>query len=189
MILTKEEVRLKLEELKEDISKGAIFIYPTDTVYGIGCNAKDEDAVKRLRELKERPDNLFSVIAPSVGWIRDNCSITEKGKNWLEKLPGPYTLIFNLKNKKCIASPVNMGENTLGVRIPDHWIKDFVHDLGMPIVTTSANKAGEICMTDIEDLNSKLKNACRFIIFEGKKEGSPSDIINLTKDDVEVTKR
>ena len=72
-ILTKEEFLLEKIQLFEEILDGAVFVYPTDTIYGIGCNATDEKAVRKLRELKGRPTNPFSVIVPSTEWILENC--------------------------------------------------------------------------------------------------------------------
>lgn len=186
-ILTKEEFLLEKIQLIQEILDGIIFIYPTDTIYGIGCNATDEKAVGKLRELKGRPTNPFSVIAPSTEWIIQNCIISEKQKEYLELLPGPYTLILKTKNHP-VAKSVNQGLNTLGIRIPDHWIRDVVKELGVPIITTSANKAGSEYMTSLEDLDESIKNNVGFIVYEGEKEARPSKIIELI-DKVRVIKR
>lgn len=179
--LTKTELQLHFAEIAEQISKGAVFIYPTDTIYGIGCNALDEKAVAKIRKLKERPTNPFSIIIPSKEWITENCMITKEGKEWIAKLPGPYTLIFKLKNKNAIAKGVNQGEETIGIRIPDHWFSNMVQKLGFPIVTTSANRSGKAFMTSLEDLNPIIKEGVDFIIYEGEKKGRPSKIVNLVE--------
>lgn len=170
-ILTKEGIT---EEIKSKIIDGAVFIYPTDTIYGIGCNALNDKAVRRIREIKVREDKPFSVIAPSKEWIKRNCYVG----NELDKLPGAYTLILKLKNKNGISKNVS-NLNTLGVRIPDHWFSKMVEELGIPIVTTSVNKSGEKFMTCLDDLNSDIK--VDFVIYEGKKEGKPSEIIKEGK--------
>ncbi|MBN1385924.1 threonylcarbamoyl-AMP synthase [Candidatus Woesearchaeota archaeon] len=189
MILTKEEVKLQEHLLIKKVCEGALFIYPTDTIYGIGCNACDDKAVRKLRDIKKRPDMLFSVIAPSKDWIRNNCVMTGEAMAWLDKLPGPYTLVLKLKDSSCIAPSVNQGSGTLGVRIPDHWIKGFVENLDFPVVTTSANVSGKVYMTKIDDLDEDIRKFCSFIIYEGQKKGSPSDIIDLSKGSVEVKRR
>ncbi len=164
----------------EAIQNGSVFIYPTDTIYGIGCNAQDSDAVNKIRKMKSRISNPFSVIAPSLDWIKENCIVPKEGEEWLKKLPGPYTLILKLKNKDCIAKEANMGLNTLGVRMPKHWIKDIAEELGIPIISTSVNKSGEEYMTSLEDLDDSFKENVDFVIYEGKKEGRPSKIIDLS---------
>jgi len=181
-VLTKEEVELRKQELAEKIFKGAIFIHPTDTIYGLGCNALLSEAVKKIRELKGMRERPFSVIAPSKTWIEVNCVVSEKAAKWLEKLPGPYTLILPLKNQKAVAREVNNGVGTLGVRIPKHWISEFVSFLGFPVITTSVNKAGASFMTSLEDLDHDIKSHVDFIIYDGELFGKPSTIIHLEEE-------
>ena len=178
---TKVELQLHFPEIAEQIKAGAVFIYPTDTIYGIGCSALNEKSVDKIRKLKERPANPFSIIVPSKEWITENCIVPKEGKEWLAKLPGPYTLIFKLKNKKAIAQSVNANQETIGVRLPDHWFSEVVQELGFPIVTTSANRAARPFMTSLEDLDQTIEDNIDFIIYEGEKKGRPSKIINLVE--------
>ncbi len=186
-ILTKDEVNVNKEVILEVMGNGAIFIHPTDTIYGIGCNATEDEFVGAIRNIKGRPDSPFSVIAPSKEWIKKNCVINEKAERWLDKLPGPYTLI--LKSKNSIAKNVAPGMDTLGVRIPDHWFSDIVEELGLPVVTTSANKAGGDFMTSLDNLDDEIKPKIEFIIYEDEKHGRPSTIIDLTGKEPKIKKR
>jgi L-threonylcarbamoyladenylate synthase len=186
-ILTKEEFLNHKEKIKKDILKGAIFIYPTDTIYGIGCNALDNKAVNKIRELKSRATNPFSIIAPGKKWIKDNCIISDE--NWLNNLPGAYTLIMEMKSKKAVSSHVNPGIKTLGVRIPDNWFSKIVEEIGVPVVTTSVNKTGEPYMTTIEDIDEDIKHAVDYIFYEGEKDGKPSTLVIFNKGKVEVKER
>ena len=179
-VINPDEFKDEKDKLIESILDGAVFIYPTDTIYGIGCDATNSDSVKKIRKLKSRATNPFSVIAPSLDWIKENCIVTKEGEEWLKKLPGPYTLIFKLKNKKCVAKKVNPGLDTIGVRIPKHWISKVVSELEIPIVTTSVNKSSQDYMTSLEDLDETFQNEVDFVIYEGEKEGRPSKIIDLT---------
>ena len=179
-ILNFDEFKDEKDKLIESISDGAVFIYPTDTIYGIGCDAANSDSVKKIRKLKSRTKNPFSVIAPSLDWIKENCIVTKEGEDWLKKLPGPYTLIFKLKNKKCVTKSVNPGLDTLGVRIPNHWISKIISESEVPFVTTSVNKGGEDYMTSLEDIDRSISNEVDFLIYEGKKEGNPSKIVDLS---------
>ncbi|MEK6942922.1 MAG: L-threonylcarbamoyladenylate synthase [Nanoarchaeota archaeon] len=178
-VINFDEVNLEKQEIIDSITEGKIFIYPTDTIYGIGCNAQDAEAVSEIRSIKSRAQNPFSVIAPSVEWIKENCVVEKEAEAWLKKLPGPYTLIFKLK-KDCVAKQVNPGLKTLGVRIPKHWIKDIVAEANVPIVTTSVNKTGEDYMTSVEDLDDEIKGNVDFALYEGEKNGKPSKIVDLT---------
>lgn len=179
-IINQAEMRLRINEIVQRIKDGAVFIHPTDTIYGLGCNALNRKAVEKIRKMKLRPDQPFSVWAPSTDWIKKNCTLEKEAKEWLQKLPGPYTLILKLKNKGAIAPNVNCGLPGLGVRYPDHWFKEIVEKLGVPIVTTSANKSGQEFMTCLEDLDEDLKPEVDFLIFDGVKNGRPSRIIDLT---------
>ena len=87
-----------------------------------------------------------------------------------------------MKNQ-CVAENVAPGKDTLGIRIPDHWFSNFVAEINMPIVTTSANKSNEDFMTSLDDLDSEIKSKVDFIVYEGEKKGKPSRIIDLTDEE------
>ncbi len=188
-LITKDECWLKPEEISKEIEKGAVFVYPTDTIYGLGCDATSSRAVSKLREMKDRPKQAFSIIAPSKDWIVKNCEVSKEAEEWVNKLPGPYTLILKLKNKKAIAKEVNEALDTVGVRIPKHWIAGLIRTLGRPIITTSANKVGKAFMTSLDNLDDDIKSKVDFIIYEDEKKGNPSTLINLAGDETRITKR
>ncbi len=174
-VFSKDEVLKNKKEIVSQIAKGAVFIYPTDTIYGVGCDATNDASVKRIRELKGRDTKPLSVIAPSLDWIKENCELNDKAKSWLLKFPGPYTLILSLKNPDAVSAQTNRGLNTLGVRIPDHWISSLVADFGRPIITTSVNSAGKPPATRLDQFE---RFAVDFIIYGGEKSGHPSTIID-----------
>jgi len=187
-ILTKEEFFVHKQEYLKKILDGAVFIYPTDTIYGIGCDATNEISVAKIRKIKERWDAPLSVIAPSKEWIEENCEVFGKGHDYLKKLPGKYTLIFALKHEDCIASNVNsekgekgkeIMELSLGVRIPNHWISDVVKELDIPVITTSVNRHGESFLTNISHLPAEIRNNVDFAIDVGEIKGTPSQVIDL----------
>ena len=186
-IINKEEFEANGEKVL-DILKTGIFIYPTDTIYGIGCDATNKKLVEKIRQIKQRPETPFSVISPSANWIFENCVVSANAKEWIGKLPGAYTLILKLKNKSTIAENVSKKES-VGVRIPAHWFSKVVEGLGVPIVTTSVNLSGEKFMTLIEDLDENIKKKVDLIIYEGEKKGTPSEIIDLTGNEAVRIKR
>ncbi len=188
-ILTRSEFILNRDEYFQKILDGAVFVYPTDTIYGLGCNALLSRAVKRIRQLKQRQEQPFSVIVPSKKWIYDNCAVESNGFSYIEKLPGPYTLIFKLTNKDAVAKEVIPNLDNLGVRIPDHWFSKVSTALKIPIVTTSANVSGDNYMTSIDDLDDRIKHHVDFIIYEGEKRGRPSQVINLAGEKIEVLRK
>lgn len=171
------------------IDQGELFIYPTDTIYGIGCDATKEEAVEHVRKLKQRPDMPLSVIAPSKDWIFENCVVPEEGVKYIEELPGPVTLVLKLKNNKAIAKNVIPGLDAIGVRIPNHWISQFVAVYGNPIITTSANVTGSEFMTHIENLDVEIRKGISFCMYEGEKKGRPSKIVHLEGKGITIKER
>ena len=147
------------------IKKGRAFIYPTDTIYGIGCDAINTRAVRHIHALKKREKKPFSVIVPSKQWILQNCVVDARVDRWLRKLPGKYTLILRLKNKKAVSRAVHLGDYTVGVRIPKHWLAKIVSSYGKPIVTTSVNITGQHFMTSLHDLHKNIRKNVAFILY------------------------
>lgn len=162
------------------IKEGAVFVYPTDTIYGIGCDARNPEAVKRIRSIKKRTEQPFSAIAPSKDWILENCELNESAEEFLDKLPGAYTLLLKIKNKDCVAKEVTPTD-VLGVRIPKHWISEVAAELEMPIVTTSVNVTGESHIIDVAQMNEELCEQIDFAIDECVLKNEPSEVYDLTK--------
>ena len=187
--ITKEEFLKEKEKYFSLIKEGSIFIYPTDTIYGIGCSALNSKAVKKIRELKGRPKSPFSIIPPSKKWIKENCFTQGEAQEWIDKLPGPYTLVLKIKNPSSVSSEVNPESKTLGVRIPKHWIHQLFAEFGIPIVTTSANKTGKDFMTSTDNLDSDIEEKIKFMIYEGPKFGHPSKLVLLNDEEHEILHR
>jgi L-threonylcarbamoyladenylate synthase len=177
-----------IKEILHEIRNGGIFIYPTDTIYGIGCDATNKKAVARVRLAKKRDKKPFSVIAPSKAWIRKHCKVTNSARHWIKKLPGPYTLILRIKIKGT-APNVAPNSSTIGVRIPRHWCSDIARILRKPIVTTSANVSGEPFMTSLKNLNQYVKKHTDLILYEGIKKTRPSTLVDVTGKKAVLIKR
>ena len=190
-VYNEDEFKIYKNQIYDKIKNGAVFIHPTDTIYGLGCDAQNASAVKRIREIKHRYEQPFSVIAPSKEWIisNSNCPNKKECDKWLMKLPGPYTLIIQLDKKSIITKETNNNLNTLGVRIPSHWFSNVAKELNIPIVTTSVNVTGESFMTSMDDLDETIKSKVDMIILDGEKNGKPSKIIDLTKEKTETKVR
>ena len=159
--------------MKMEININQIFIYPTDTIYGIGCNAEDEELVKKIREIKNRDEKPFSVIAPSVEWILNNFEVS--GVEITKYLPGKYTLLLKKKNPdflKCVSN-----NDRVGVRIPDSDFTKELQKYGKPIITTSVNISGEPFATSIDEVNKKILERVGEVFDYGKLSGKPSTLV------------
>jgi len=162
------------EELIKMIKSGSVFVYPTDTVYGLGCNALNESSVSRIRLIKAREkEKPLSVIAPSMQWIKDNL-ITDKIpiENYL---PGPYTVVL-WKKDKSFMNHVSASES-LGVRIPKNDFTTLVQKAGVPFITTSLNLIGEKPAASLFEVKTEILSGVDIVLDGGTLPGTPSTII------------
>ena len=164
-----------MENLKEKIESGKVFVYPTDTVYGLGCDATNEKSVNRIKKIKGRDASKpMSVIAPSVEWIQEHCLIDDR-LDLSKYLPGPYTLILKKKNVDFLKS-VASGD-TLGVRIPKSEFCDEIRKVGVPFVTTSVNLSGEPPAVEVSEIDNKIIEKVDEVVDYGKLNGKPSTLV------------
>ncbi len=157
----------------KEILEGKIFIYPTDTIYGIGCNALNEKSVEKIRKIKKRDgDKPLSIIAPGIEWIKENCIIDVDLKKYL---PGPYTIILKKKNPDFLAHISQT--DTLGIRIPKSKFSKEVEKAGVPFVTTSVNLSGEPFAKSIKEISKEILKNVDKIINQGILTGRPSTLV------------
>ncbi|MBN2331193.1 MAG: threonylcarbamoyl-AMP synthase [Candidatus Aenigmarchaeota archaeon] len=182
-VLGKPPVR---REAIDAMRNGMIFIYPTDTIYGIGCNAERAESVSRIAEAKGRESGKrFSVIAPGKGWIWKNASLSAANKKLADSiLPGPYTII--VKAGPSAPKAVVSGEKSMGVRIPSHPVSGLVEQAGIPFVTTSVNVSGEEHAGSVRDIPEKIKGITDWVIDAGRIGGLASRVFDLRTDDVKI---
>lgn len=163
---------MNLKNLKQQILSGKLFIYPTDTIYGIGCDATNKKSVTKIREIKQRDNKPFSVIAPSIKWIKEHCIADV---NLSSYLPGPYTIILKKKNKDFLSWVSNT--DSLGIRIPDNEFCKNIQKAGLPFITTSVNLSGQPFAKSIKEIPKEIKAKVDFIIDVGELSGNPSTLI------------
>lgn len=189
IVLNLDEYNVHKKRIIDELKK-SVFVYPTDTIYGLGCNATDEKLVTKIRKIKNT-QHPFSIIVPNKEWIYQNCEVTQEAEEWIRKLPGPYTLILKLKNPKALAKNVyhSNSMNTVGVRMPNHWFLAVAYQMKVPIITTSANVSGRDFMTTLDDLDSAIRNNVDYVFYDGEKRGKPSTMINLVGPEVSVKQR
>jgi L-threonylcarbamoyladenylate synthase len=175
------------DDLKEAIDfvdaylrSGGIIIYPTDTVYGIGCDANSRDAIAKVHAIKGGdPAKPLSVMVASLGMIDEYCETGLWDDIILRKyLPGPYT--FLLKSRGLCPASAN---EKLGVRIPDSlFCQGLCAKFGRPIVTTSANLAGQAPPAKFGDIDGRVLEQVGIAVDAGlTKHGGPSAIIDLVE--------
>ena len=164
---------MKTSEIIDAIRQGKIFIYPTDTIYGLGCDATNINSVEKIKSIKQRDkDKPFSVIAPSIKWINDNLIVDFDLKKYF---PGAYTVILKKKKKDFLNHVSNT--DSLGVRIPKNKFTKIIQKSGVPFVTTSVNLQGEKPITKISEIPEKILKQVDEIIDSGELTGNPSTLV------------
>jgi L-threonylcarbamoyladenylate synthase len=165
-------------DLAKAIREGGILVYPTDTLYGIGCNALKKESVAKIVAAKERvPGKPFSVIAPSKEWITENTRITTDNAKFVDSLlPGPYTII--LKSK--IDIPLVTAEGKIGIRMPKNEFCDFIRSQGVPFLTSSVNAGPTAPAKSVKEIPEKIARITDFAIDAGELGGASSRIFDIS---------
>lgn len=179
-IITHQEIRNNQELYVQEIKNGKIFVYPTDTIYGIGCDATNTSSVLKIREIKQRDSKPMSVIVPSKEWIVSHCTISQEQEEEIDKLPGPFTFILELKKHDDFAKEALVGSlKGIGVRIPTHWFTKFLQQNNILFVTTSVNISGEAPLTNPKSISTKMQERIDYLIDDGVLEQKASTVIDL----------
>jgi len=177
----KEEVYKVFEILK----KGGIILYPTDTVWGIGCDATNAEAVQKIYKLKQRMEsktmiclvNNFGMLAKHV----DN--VPNVAYNILELAVTPTTVIYD--NPAGVAENLIAEDNTLAIRVVNHeFCERLIRKLGKPLVSTSANITGKPTPNSFDKIDNAIIKGVDYVVnlqFE-KGNKAPSSIIKLSND-------
>ena len=165
-----------LKQAKKIIIEGGIIVYPTDTLYGFGVDATNENSINQLNKLKNR-NGPISVIAPDKNvvstWI--DIPTNEKDKA-LENLTPHRTIIYPVR-KEVVNSLIIGPENTLGIRIPAHpFCISLAKQCNVPITTTSVNRKGEFPKSNTNEILESFGNSIDLIIDDGKLSGPASSI-------------
>lgn len=174
-------IEREVEAAAEVLRKGGIILYPTDTVWGLGCNAADEEAVARIYALKQS-DNKKSMLVL--------CADADMVVRYVDKAPAiafevmemataPLTAI--LPGAKGLAANIIPDEKTLGVRIPDHeFCRRLLRKFGRPIVSTSANISGAETPKTLAEVEKAIIDGADYVVdprCEGSATRKPSAII------------
>lgn len=157
-IETKEDFEQAVLEAKKVLESGGLIIYPTDTLYGIGVDAQNTAAIKKVFELKGRDfDKPISVIISDIITAEKYAEISQLACQIAAKvLPGAVTLI--LPKKDCIPDVLVGGEKGLGIRVPDSYFSlELAKQFGRPYTTTSANAAGEVVDQNVDAILESFK--------------------------------
>ena len=176
-----------IERAVDALRNGGLIVYPTDTVYGLGCDITQREAVDRIIRLKGRdPKKPMSFICADLTHISRYAAVSNFAYKILKRfLPGPYT--FVLPASRDTPKILQPKQRTVGIRIPAHPVPiALVALLGEPLLSTSANRSNEQTIAEPGELESRLGHDVDLILECGALPVMPSSVISLVDDRVEI---
>lgn len=171
----------------EVLKGGGVIIYPTDTVYGIGCDIFNKAALERVYAIKQDTGTkLFSFICPNLKDIAKYARVSDYAYKTMKKLlPGPYT--FVLPAAREVPKTLWTKRQTVGIRVPDHNVALMLaKELGNPIISTSATKRKGEVLYNPEEIKLIFEYQVDLMLSAGALEGQPSSIVDLSGDEPEI---
>ncbi len=178
-----------LKEIVNELKEGKTILYPTDTVWGIGCDATNEDAVKKIYKLKNREESKSLIIlVASIDMLKEYVTnISEKAIDIIKKAKKPTTIIY--QNPKNLAKNTIASDNTIAIRIPqDDFCLQLIKKIGKPIVSTSANISGEPTPKSFSEISKAILNNVDYVVdlHQDKTTEKSSTILKIDDDFVTV---
>jgi L-threonylcarbamoyladenylate synthase len=166
-----------------EIIHGRVIVYPTDTIYGIGADACNPDAVERVFKAKKRDSGkpILTLVNSLEMAARLADSISDKARALMEQLwPGPLTLVF--KSSPCLPQRLTGGTATIGIRYPEHrFCLEVLKVCNRPITSTSANVSGEEESVSIKEIAEAFESDVDLIVDAGDlRSALPSTIVDVT---------
>ena len=184
----------RIRKVVEILEEGGIIIYPTDTVYAIGCDIKANKSIDKIARMKGlnplNPD--MSLIFHDMSQLSEYTVIRDNSLFKLLKrnLPGPFTFIVQANNQ--IPKLFKNKKKTVGIRIPDNNIVlELVRELGRPIITTSIHDPDEVIeyTTDPELIYEKYRDFAEIVINGGYGRNEASTIVDCTSDEIKIVRQ
>ncbi len=171
----------------EVLENGGVIIYPTDTLYGFGCDIFNHDALERIYAIKnEAKTKLYSFVCPDLKDISKYAKVSDYAYKKMKKLlPGPYT--FVLPASREVPKKLITKRKTVGIRIPNNPVAiELAKALGRPILSTSVtNRLGETYHNP-EEIRRVFGHAVDLMLAMGVLDGEASTIVDLSKDEPEI---
>lgn len=175
----------ELKAVVDLVKKGVLFVYPTDTVYGLGCSIHSE-SINVVFEIKNRSRQLpLSVAFSSLEMVKRYAIVDAKQETFIiERLDMPYTFI--VRKREVVPDIVTSGKDTMGVRIPNNEVtKRIIEGADTPIITTSANLSGKSPPVSVDDIDKVILGGVSLVVDAGPcRIGRPSKVVDLVEDKI-----
>jgi tRNA threonylcarbamoyl adenosine modification protein (Sua5/YciO/YrdC/YwlC family) len=177
----------RIGKVVEALKKGGVVAYPTDTIYGLGCDIHNKKALKRLHQIKHQPESKpFSFICPDLSYLSRYALVTNYAYKTLKRLlPGPYT--FVLTGSREVPGMMLTRRKTAGIRVPDHPIPlAIVEALGHPLASASATDPEGRELLHAWEIEDALGHQVDLVVDGGPVPGVASSVISLVDDQPEI---
>lgn len=180
--------KIDISEIITALKNGAVLVLPTDTVYGLVCDAANEKAVEKIFEIKKRDKSKpLAIFVKDIESAKDLAIVGEKGQKYL--IDNKTTVILNAKEKKL--SPLIYKNETIGIRIPNYnFLNLILKEFKNPLAQTSANISGNPAATKIKEVLKQFKDEDILIVDAGDlPKSEPSTIIDLTSNKTKILRK
>jgi len=178
-------MKTEIEQALTTLKRGGLILYPTDTLWGIGCDATNADAVESVYRLKERAESVAFICLVNDYKMLDKYveRVPEIVYDILKNADKPTTIIYDDPIR--VAENLIAKDNSLGMRVvQDKFCRELIRKFGRPIVSTSANESGEKAPQSFQEINPKILEGVDYVVnlHRDKKTVKPSTIIKLKND-------
>lgn len=179
---------IKILKTNQVLIEGKIILYPTDTVWGLGCDATNFYAVSKIYQLKNRAESKsLIVLVSSLNMLKKYVAVPKKAIEILTKTDRPTTIIY--ENPKGLATNIIAEDKTIAIRIvQDDFCRKLIKRFGKPIVSTSANVSGDKTPKSFQEISQPILDGVDYIVnlYQNKVNTKSSTILKIVGDDIKV---
>lgn len=179
-----ESTRKAVRDAAEAVTEGGTVVYPTETVYGLGADALDPDAVARVFEIKHRPrENPLSLAVPTVEDALSLSETTDRTEQFMRRfLPGPVTVVA--PRTEAVPDVLTAGRDRVGLRVPDHPVALALLSETPPLTATSANRSGGKSARRIAQIDRTVREAVDRVVDIGETPGGESTVVDPERNEI-----
>ncbi len=173
-----------IERAADAVRDGDLVVYPTETVYGLGADALDPEAVERVFAAKGRDrENPVSMAVPDIETAAEYTELGERERAFVRQfLPGPVTVVVERGDR--VPDALTAGRDRVGLRVPDHDVALSLLERVAPVTATSANESGRPSVREPDSLHEPVRRAASVVVADGETPGGGSTVVDVARETV-----
>ena len=187
-IYTENPSEKEIDRVVNLLERDGVVIYPTDSVYAFGCSLRSPKAIERLRRIRGKSEEKFTVVFENIAQVAEYCRVDNAAFHILKRnLPGPFTFVLTASSG--MPDKALEKRRTIGIRIPGNAVpRVIVAALGCPLITTSVKDDDEVVeyTTDPELIHERYGRDVALVIDGGVGDNVPTTVVDLTGDEPEI---